>query len=94
MVTPLPEYPWQTVGTDLFELKGVHYLLAVDYFSRYPEIVRLGATTTLSVVIAALRSIFSRHGIPEIVRNDNGPQFSSQELAEFAHGYEIKTPYQ
>ena len=25
MATPLPEYPWQKVGTDLFELKGTHY---------------------------------------------------------------------
>ena len=69
-------------------------LLAVDYFSRYPEIVRIGATTTSSVVIAALRSILSRHSIPGIVSSDNGPQYSSQEFAEFAHGSKVLTPYQ
>ena len=37
----LPDSPWQVVGTDLFELKGAHYLLAVDYFSRYPELIKL-----------------------------------------------------
>ena len=38
IVTRLPDYPWQVVGTDLFELEGKHYLLTVDYFSRYPEV--------------------------------------------------------
>ena len=34
--TATPDYPWQIVGTDLFELWGKQYLLMVDYLSRYP----------------------------------------------------------
>ena len=34
--TQLPDYPWQQIGTDFFELQGQHYLLVVDYFSRFP----------------------------------------------------------
>ena len=33
ITTELPLYPWQQVATDLFVLKGFHYLLIVDYFS-------------------------------------------------------------
>ena len=69
MTSQLPEYPWQTVGTDLFE---IHYLLIVDYFSRYPEVIQLTSTTS-TAVIRTLKSVFSRHGIPETVRSDNGP---------------------
>ena len=84
--TPLSKYPWQMVGTDLFELNKSNYLLVVDYFSRYPEVIKLGSTTSGSV-ISALKSIFSRHGIPEVVRSDNGPQYSSTEFSSFASSY-------
>ena len=39
LTTPLPDYPWQVVGSDLFSLNGAKYLLTVDYFSRYPEVI-------------------------------------------------------
>lgn len=86
ITTPLPDYPWQLVGTDLIELDKCQYLLVVDYFSRYPEVVKLSSTTS-SQVIAALKMIFARHGIPETVHSDNGPQYSSQEFSVFASSY-------
>ena len=77
ITTHLPDYyPWQMVGTDLFELKGSHYLLVLDYFSRYPETTKLVSTTS-PFVITALKA-FSRHGISETVRSDSGPQYLSQ----------------
>ena len=57
--TPLPDYPWQVVASDLFELKEEHYLLVVDYFSRYPEVIKLSSTTS-SNIIALLKTIFAR----------------------------------
>ena len=84
--TVIPTFPWQVVGTDLFELNKDNYLLVVDYFSRYPEVVKLTSTTSASI-ISVLKSIFSRHGIPEIVRSDNGPQYASAEFLTFASSY-------
>ena len=84
--SPLPQYPWQVIASDLFELEGNHYLVVVDYFSRYPEVIRMTSTTS-AAVITALKSIFSRHGIPEIVRSDNGPQYASREFTAFAASY-------
>ena len=89
ITTPLPDYPWQVVGSDLFYHKGTTYLLAVDYFSRYPEISKL-TTTTSQGVINALRPIFARYGVPEILRSDNGPQYISQEMTEFSREYGFK----
>ena len=81
--TPLPDYPWQMVASDLFELKGEQYLVTVDYFSRYPEVVKLSSTTS-NAVIAVLKSTFARHGIQEVLRSDNGPQYASKEFSTFA----------
>ena len=82
----LPQYPWQKVGSDLFHFKGKTYLLVIDYFSRYPEVVKLHNTTS-TAVIATLKPIFARFGIPEILFSDNGPQYSSHEMKQFASSY-------
>ncbi|KAJ0023870.1 hypothetical protein NQD34_003769 [Periophthalmus magnuspinnatus] len=89
MPTEYPVRPWQRVGTDLFELRGKTYLLAVDYYSRYVEIALLNKTKS-SDVITHLKSFFARHGIPEVLMSDNGPQYSCQTFTEFAATYGFK----
>ena len=68
----LPDRPWESLGADLFHLNGSTYLLLVDYFSRYPEVIKL-STLTASSVISATKGVFCRHGIPDEFRSDNGP---------------------
>ena len=68
-----PERPWQIVGTDLLHLKGNTYILVVDYFSRYVEVALLMSSQSSQDVIKALKSIFARHRVSEVVRSDNGP---------------------
>ena len=84
--TQLPKYPWEKVASDLFELNNTNYVLVVDYFSHYVEVQRL-TSTTASNVIAALKSIFSRHGVPSVMVSDNGPQYDCKEMKEFAEDY-------
>ena len=84
----IPTKPWQMVGTDLFHFKNRDYLVIIDYFSNYPEFALLKSTTS-SPIIIHMKSIFARHGIPEIVISDNGPQFASKEFAEFAAKWEF-----
>ena len=63
LISSLPDRPWQKVAADLFELNNCQYLIVIDYFSRYPEVIKLGTTSSTSI-INTLKSIFSRHGIP------------------------------
>ena len=85
----LQDYPWQIFIMALFVLIGVNRVVMADYFSRYPEVIKLRPTTS-SGVIDAVKRVFSRHGIPETVRCDNGTQFSSGEFSRFAVPYRFK----
>ena len=82
----LPKHPWERIATDLFELNKQPYLLLVDYYFCYPEVIKLILTTSTSV-INAMKSVFSRYGIPHTVINDNGPQYDSVEMKQFASTY-------
>lgn len=84
--TKFPDRPWKMLGTDLFHLKKDNYLLVVDYFSRYFEIAKLKDTTSQSIV-NHLKSIFARHGIPDTLVSDNGPQYSSSVFQTFSKDY-------
>ena len=70
-------------------MKGATFLLVVDYFSRYVETTKL-ASTTSSAIITALKSIFARFVVPEIVVSDNGPQFVSMDMKEFSELYRFQ----
>ena len=81
---PLPQKPWEIVGADLCELGGVHYLVIRDYYSRFIEISHLPRIRSVDVV-GKMKVIFSRHGVPEEILSDNGPQFVSE---EFRHKFQ------
>ena len=86
MTTPVQERPWQRVGTDLFFWEKKSYLLIVDYFSWYIEVAHLSVTSA-HAVIAALKDTFSRHGIPQTLVSDNGPQYSCTLFKDCAKEY-------
>lgn len=86
--TPVPDRPWQKVGMDLFEWSNKHYLLIIDFFSRYIEIAELRYTSA-EVTVRAIKEAFARHGTAETVVSDNGPQFSSELFRQFAKEHQF-----
>ena len=63
-----------------------HYVVVVDYYSRYIEVLELRSQTTDSI-IQALKATFARHGIPMVVFSDNGPCYNSAQFTSFAASY-------
>lgn len=78
---PVPELPWQKVGSDILTFQGKDFLLVVDYYSKYPEVVEIEQKTAATVILK-LKEIFARHGIPEELMSDNMP-FDSREFRQF-----------
>ena len=83
---------YHKIGVALFELNHEHYLLSVDYYSKYPEVMLLSDTSSPSI-INALKEDFACNGIPHIVVSDNGPQFQSHEYHLFAIKYDLQPSY-
>ena len=78
----IPQHPWQRVHVDHAHF-GRHLLLvAVDAYSKWPE-VHIVSSTSAQQTIDKLRSIFACHGLPAILISDNGSPFQSTEFQQF-----------
>ena len=78
----IPGRPWSRVSSDLFTLNSRDYIVLVDSYSDFIEVGELRSTNS-SDIIRFLKQQSSRHGIPNVLVTDNGPQFSSSEFTTF-----------
>ena len=79
----LPNRPFQKVGEDLCEFRGLQYLVIVDYYSRYIDLAHLPNITS-STMVNKMKNSFAHRGIPETVISDNGTQFTPAECKTFS----------
>ncbi|KAL6471890.1 hypothetical protein MHYP_G00205400 [Metynnis hypsauchen] len=61
----------------------------VDYFSNFWEVNHLPDTSS-ATFIHKLKAHFARHGIPDVVVSDNGPQYSSGEFRKFSKAWDFE----
>lgn len=87
--TKTPDFPWSEVAKDLYQCAEEHYFITIDCFSKFIEVDKLLETNS-QAVIQALKTQFCRHGIPELLRSDNGPQFSAVNTQPFVTILELK----
>ena len=89
--TTMPTKPWRDLAVDLMGPlpTGESLLVTVDYYSRWIE-VDVVRNTTSSAIIRCLENHFTRHGIPETLRTDNGSNLVSHEMEEFLDELGIK----
>ena len=98
---PLHPWHWAThrferVHVDFAEREGKSFLVFIDVYSKWLEVIIVPNITT-SALIEALRPIFAAHGFPETIVSDNGPAFISAAFSEFcAHNgieHKLTPPY-
>ena len=87
LATP-PGLPFTRVSLDLIgplytTSKGNKYIIVlVDYMTKWVEASPLAKTESQDV-INFLKNVFSRHGVPEVLVTDNGPQFVADRTKAF-----------
>ena len=86
IATP-PQYPFQQVCSDYFELDGATYVVMVDRYSGWPSIKYFAKGTANSqALIETLKEWFMNYGIPEEFSSDAGPCYvSAPTLSFFRH---------
>lgn len=47
---PVPSRPWDKIGADYFTINSQDYLIVVDYFSKYPEVIPVQSKMSDSTV--------------------------------------------
>ena len=80
---PLPERPFQQIAADFASCGGKEFLIVVDCRTDWPDIIEMGKDTSSARLIEALRNLFCRTAVPDLLWSDRGPQFTSSQLASF-----------
>lgn len=89
LLPEVPDRPWSKIAADVFEYQNHYYLLVVDYFSKWPEVIKLDNLSS-KTTITCLKGLISRYGFIDEIISDNGPQFSSLEFKTFSTEFGFK----
>ncbi|KAL5491846.1 hypothetical protein EMCRGX_G017211 [Ephydatia muelleri] len=78
-----PSRPWSRVHVDFAgPFLGKQFIILVDASTKWLEVC-IVASPSSQQFVKFLRSVFSTHGLPDILVSDNGSAFSSSEFEEF-----------
>jgi hypothetical protein len=86
-----PSWPFAIWGVDILgpfprAVGGYRFLfVAIDKFTKWPEATPV-VSITQGVVVAFLKSIVCRFGVPSRIITDNGTQFKSRLFQEYCDG--------
>ena len=86
---PTPDYPFQQVSTDYFEVSGKHYMVFVCRYSNWLSIYNSKNGTT-SELLTVLRSYMGTFGVMEELATDGDTVYTSREAQEFFKRFDIK----
>ena len=89
--SPPPQYPFQQVCCDYFELDGATYVVCVDRYSGWPSVYYYPRGTANSqALISTLREWWVLLGVPEECASDGGPTFVSRETQDFMDRWGVR----
>ena len=88
--SPPPQFPFQQVATDLFQLEGHTYIAYADRLSGWLEVEHIPGEATSTRLITSFRRWFTRFGIPMELSCDGGTNLTSHEARRFFSDWCVK----
>lgn len=92
----VPKYPFQYVAMDITELPASnndmqHILVFLDLYTRWVEIkVFDHCPDAVEITDALLTQVITRHGTPEFLISDNGPNIAAEVITQVCRNLETK----
>ncbi len=81
---PRPSRPFQEIAVDFCSYAGQDFLITVDCYTDWPDIIHMRNNTTTPQLTATLLKAFCRTGAPDVVWSDQGPQFTAKLFKDFS----------
>ena len=89
VTSDIPEYPFQNVATDMFQIDGHWYLVYVDRLTGFAELAFFPTTTTSAQIINVFREFFHRWGVPEEMSLDGATNYNSNEIMNWLKSWGV-----
>ena len=90
MPSVIPEYPFQHVASDMFEIDDHSYLAYVDRLTAFAELAFFPGSTTSAAIVNVLREFFHRWGVPEEISLDGATNYTSKETTDWLEKWEVQ----
>lgn len=91
VITAPPDYPFQQVVADMFQLEGNTYLAYADRLTGWLELTLFPSDASSGKIISRLRQFFTRWGAPEEISTDGGTNFASAEMTAFLRTWGVRS---
>ena len=89
--SPPPEYPFDQVVSDFFNLSGRWYLVYADRYTGWVSIIKTPPGETGSIALKKhLRDMFCAYGVPNELAADGGPPFPSYDVQSFLKAWGVR----
>jgi hypothetical protein len=88
--------PFERIGIDIVGplpetgRKNKYIVVAMDYFTKWPEARALSNATAENVAKFIYEDIICRHGVPKILLSDQGSHFKNKVIDELCNKFQIK----
>jgi len=91
ILTKSPEYPFQQICSDYFEIGSHAYLTIVDRFSAWICVYALKAhEVNGKTLVNIFRNLFVAYGVSEELSSDGDPKYMCSEFQNFLHVWGVK----